>query len=71
MPYFALQKTRFPNAVQAGEIQTGSEPRAFFGLLQMLEELPAYFAIIEPGRQGRYPGQGLYAADLLKAPALG
>jgi len=43
-----LQKTSFPEAVKAGEIRVDGSPEAFFGLLQMLEQPPANFAIIEP-----------------------
>ncbi len=43
-----LQKTSFPEAVQAGDIQVEGSVDAFFGLLQMLEQPPSNFAIIEP-----------------------
>ena len=45
-----LQQTSFPEAVQAGEIHIEGEAKAFFGLLQMLEEPPVDFPIIEPGK---------------------
>jgi len=47
-----LQRTSFPEAVQKGDIRIQGNPMAFFGLLQMLEEPPLDFPIVEPLRQG-------------------
>ncbi|GGD07208.1 alkyl/aryl-sulfatase [Halopseudomonas salina] len=43
-----LRELTFPEAVKAGEIKVEGDPRAFFGLLQMIEEPSANFPIIEP-----------------------
>ena len=43
-----LEKTTFPEAVQAGQIQIDGSTEAFFGLLQMFEKPSADFPIIEP-----------------------
>lgn len=43
-----LRQLTFPDAVKAGDITVTGDPKAFFGLLQMIEEPPANFAIIEP-----------------------
>ena len=43
-----LRQTSFPDAVKAGEIKLTGDPMAFFGLLQMIEEPPANFPIVEP-----------------------
>ncbi|QFS87164.1 MULTISPECIES: alkyl/aryl-sulfatase [unclassified Marinobacter] len=43
-----LQKTSFPNAVEAGDIRVEGSPEAFFALLQMLEAPSVDFPIIEP-----------------------
>lgn len=43
-----LRQLTFPDAVKAGDISVTGNPQAFFGLLQLIEEPPANFAIIEP-----------------------
>ncbi len=43
-----LRQISFPDAVKAGDIKLTGNPMAFFGLLQMIEEPPANFPIIEP-----------------------
>ena len=43
-----IRQTSFPDAVKAGEIKLTGDPMAFFGLLQMIEEPPANFPIVEP-----------------------
>ena len=46
-----LRQLTFPDAVKAGDISLEGNPKAFFGLLQLIEEPPANFAIIEPVTQ--------------------
>ncbi len=46
-----LRQLTFPDAVKAGDIKLEGNPKAFFGLLQLIEEPPANFAIIEPVTQ--------------------
>lgn len=46
-----LRQLTFPDAVKAGDIKVSGNPMAFFGLLQMIEEPPANFPIIEPVAQ--------------------
>lgn len=46
-----LRQLTFPDAVKAGDISVAGNPKAFFGLLQLIEEPPANFAIIEPVAQ--------------------
>ncbi len=43
-----LRQTSFPDAVKAGQIKLTGDPKAFFGLLQMIEIPEADFGIIEP-----------------------
>lgn len=45
-----LARMTFPEAVQGGQIKLDGDPNAFFGLLQMLEEPPHDFPIVEPVR---------------------
>ncbi len=45
-----LARMTFPEAVQGGQITLDGDPNAFFGLLQMLEEPPHDFPIVEPVR---------------------
>ncbi|MFN3581620.1 MAG: alkyl/aryl-sulfatase [Pseudomonas sp.] len=46
-----LRQLSFPEAVKTGDITLTGSPAAFFGLLQMIEEPPANFPIIEPVAQ--------------------
>jgi len=43
-----LRQTTFPDAVKAGKIKVTGDPKAFFGLLQMIEVPEANFGIVEP-----------------------
>ncbi|PKM29133.1 MAG: alkyl/aryl-sulfatase [Gammaproteobacteria bacterium HGW-Gammaproteobacteria-11] len=45
-----LRQSSFPAEVAAGRITIEGEPMAFFGLLQMIEEPPSSFPIVEPVR---------------------
>ncbi|AQZ93715.1 alkyl/aryl-sulfatase [Halopseudomonas phragmitis] len=45
-----LRRTTFPEAVQGGQIKVEGEPKAFFALLQMLDEPSGNFPIVEPVR---------------------
>lgn len=45
-----LRQLTFPNALKTGDIKLTGNPMAFFGLLQLIEEPPANFPIIEPAQ---------------------